>query len=61
MMNGILAQTGAPQLSSAGMVMMVGCLSMVCGLCTFCLWRMLREARPGDHHHVPLDLRTDDD
>ena len=58
----ILAQAAAAGgLSSGGWAMMVGCLSMVIGLCVFCLWRILRDPRPGDRHHVPLDLRTEED
>jgi hypothetical protein len=35
-------------------------VTLVLGLCTFCFWRILREAAPSEHHHAPLDIDTRD-
>ncbi len=50
----------AQGLNAAGAVMMFGCISLVCGLLIFCYWRILREPRPSEHHHAPLDIDTHD-
>lgn len=47
-------------LSPSGWVMMIGCITLVCGLCVFCFWRILRERYPSGRHHVPLDIDTRD-
>ena len=47
-------------LSPAGWVLMVGCVGIVCTLLGYCYWRVLREPRPSEHHHAPLDIDTGD-
>ena len=47
-------------LTAAGWVVMIGCVSFVCGLCCFCFYRILREPRPSEHHHTTLDIDTHD-
>ncbi len=48
------------QLEPAGMVMMGLSITIVCGLTTFCIFRIFRETSPEQHHHVPLDIDTHD-
>lgn len=63
-----IAQTGIEQpadrladgLTLSGAAMMALSISMVLGLCLFCLVRVLREDRPGEHHHAPSDIDTHD-
>ena len=47
-------------LTAGGWIMMVGCITLVFGLCTFCIWRILREPAPSEHLHAPLDIDTQD-
>ncbi len=47
-------------LTTGGWVMMIGCIPLVCGLCVFCLYRLMREPRPSEHHHAPLEIDTHD-
>ncbi len=47
-------------LNSAGWTVMIGCITLVCGLCVFCFYRIMREPRPSEHHHAPLDIDTHD-
>ena len=47
-------------LTLGGWIVMVGCISLVCGLCAFCFYRVLRESSPSEHHHAPLDIDTHD-
>ena len=47
-------------LSTAGWIMMIGCIGSVCSLVAFCFYRVLREPNPGEHHHAPLDIDTRD-
>ncbi len=47
-------------LTPAGWTLMIGCIAMVCGLCVFCFYRIMREPRPSEHHHAPLDIDTHD-
>ena len=57
----IASLLAVPQnLTPAGWVLMLSCIGFVCGLCVFCATRLLREDRPSDHHHVPLDIDTKD-
>lgn len=58
MVTTLLAQNQT--LTTGGWVMMVGCISLVCGLCAFCFYRLMREPRPSDHHHAPLEIDTKD-
>ena len=41
-------------------VVMVVSITLVLGLCAFCLRHILGEQRPSDHHHAPLDIDTHD-
>lgn len=41
MLQTILAQH--PGLSAAGWTLMIGCIGLVCGLLTFCFYRVLRK------------------
>ncbi len=54
----ILAQ--AVGLNAGGWVMLIGCVGLVCGLCAFCFYMILREPEPSKHHHAPLDIDTHD-
>ncbi|MFQ5491687.1 MAG: hypothetical protein ACE5GE_13295 [Phycisphaerae bacterium] len=58
----ILLQTvqKVPGLTAAGWVMMLGCISLVLGLCGYCLWRIIRDPTSTDHLHTPLDIETGD-
>ena len=58
----ILAQAGSTEvtLQPAGAILMVISLLMVCGLAAFCIFHILREKAPSEHHHVPLDIDTHD-
>ncbi len=47
-------------LTAAGWILMIGCIGFVCGLCAFCFYRILREPKPSEHHHAPLDINTHD-
>lgn len=58
MVTTLLAQNQT--LTTGGWVMMVGCISLVCGLCAFCFYRLMRDPRPSDHHHAPLEIDTKD-
>ena len=48
------------KLEPAGIVMMVICVSLVCGLSLFCIMRLFSSRAPSEHHHVPLDIDTHD-
>jgi hypothetical protein len=54
----LLAQN--QDLNVGGWIMLIGCVGLVCGLCTFCYYRVLREPKPSEHHHAPLDIDTHD-
>jgi len=47
-------------LSLGGWTVMIGCISFVLTLMAFCFYRILREPRPAEHHHAPLDIDTQD-
>lgn len=47
-------------LEPAGLVLMVLSITMIIGLAVFCSARILREKRPSEHHHAPLDIDTHD-
>ena len=47
-------------LTVGGWVVMIGCVTLVCGLMAFCFYRILGEPRPSEHHHAPLDIDTHD-
>ncbi|MHC4066303.1 MAG: hypothetical protein ACYSUQ_09890 [Planctomycetota bacterium] len=48
------------RLTAEGAIIMSGCIVMVLGLSAFCMSRILREQRPAEHHHAPLDIDTHD-
>lgn len=59
----IVGQTDDPTavtLNAGGWFMMTVSILMVCGLCAFCLYRILREPTPSGHHHAPLEVDTRD-
>ena len=47
-------------LTTGGRIVMIGCITFVCSLCVFCFYRIMREPRPSEHHHAPLDIDTHD-
>ncbi|MHC4697471.1 MAG: hypothetical protein ACYTFA_12080 [Planctomycetota bacterium] len=57
-LGGLLAQQQG--LTPGGWIVMIGCITLVCGLCSFCFYRVLREPRASEHHHAPLDIDTHD-
>jgi hypothetical protein len=48
------------RLTAEGAIIMIGCIVLVLGLSAFCMSRILREPRPEEHHHAPLDIDTHD-
>jgi len=54
----ILAE--AERLSASGMILMTFCVGLVLGLSGFCMFRLLRERKPSERHHAPLDIDTHD-
>ena len=54
----LLAQTEV--LNASGWIVMIGCVGLVCGLMVYCYWRVLREPKPSEHHHAPLEIDTKD-
>lgn len=55
-----ILSAGAGGLNAAGWVVMVVCISLVCGLTAFCFYHVLSESEPSEHHHAPLDIDTHD-
>ena len=47
-------------LTPGGWAMMLGSIGLVTALCIFCIVRIFSESKPSDHHHVPLDIATDE-
>ena len=47
-------------LTVGGWMVMIGCIGLVCSLAVFCFWHVLREPKPSEHHHAPLDIDTRD-
>ncbi len=58
----ILAQTAGAEdtLTVGGAVIMTLSVVLVVGLNVFCMSRILREQKPSEHHHAPLDIDTHD-
>ena len=58
----VLAQTAGAEdaLTVGGAVIMTLSVALVVGLNVFCMSRILREQKPSEHHHVPLDADTHD-
>ncbi len=57
----LIAQAEAGGLTPAGTVIMAVSILGVLGLCAFCMNRILRDKRPSEHHHAPLDIDMPDD
>lgn len=47
-------------LNVSGWTLMLLCIILVTVLMVFCYYRILREPRPSEHHHAPLDIDTRD-
>jgi len=58
----LLAQAASDHvgLTIGGAIVMTGSVVLVLGLMIFCMTRILREKRPTEHHHTPLDIDTHD-
>ena len=57
-----LAEGAEPvTLTTAGATIMTLSVMLVLGLTVFCFWRILREPKPSEHHHAPLDIEMADD
>ena len=58
----LLAEAQAPEvrLTTQGALIMAICIGLVLALGGFCMYRILREKRPAEHHHVPLEINTRD-
>lgn len=58
----LLAQTesAAEQLTLSGAIVMLVTVGLVLALSAFCMWHILLEKRPKEHHHTPLDIDTHD-
>lgn len=54
------AETSPVELSAAGALIMTASVAFVLALNIFCLTRILREPRPAEHIHTPLDVNTQD-
>ena len=48
------------RLTAQGALIMAICIGLVLALAGFCMYRILREKRPAEHHHVPLEINTRD-
>ena len=51
---------GEVRLTGAGALIMTLNIVLVLGLLVFCMSRILRETRPEEHHHAPLEIDTKD-
>ncbi len=47
-------------LNASGWMLMLLCIGLVTLLMVFCYYRILREPRPSEHHHAPLEIDTRD-
>lgn len=47
-------------LNASGWTLMLLCITLVVTLMAFCYYRILREPRPSERHHAPLDIDTRD-
>lgn len=56
----LVAQAEPGGLTAAGAVIMTLSILGVLGLCAFCMNIILRDKRPSEHHHAPLDIDTRD-
>ncbi|RJP40654.1 MAG: hypothetical protein C4547_02290 [Phycisphaerales bacterium] len=57
----LLAQMAPVEgLTFGGAAVMACSFLIVGGLSAFCLYRILRESTPAEHHHTPLDIDTQD-
>jgi hypothetical protein len=58
----LIAQSGSDEvtLTVGGAAIMTLSVALVVGLNVFCMSRILREQKPSEHHHAPLDIDTHD-
>jgi len=49
-----------PGLTRGGWTVMLISIGLVMWLCAFCIRRIMRESRPHEHHHAPLEIDTHD-
>jgi len=57
----MLAAAGAqPELTAGGWAIMLVSVGLVIWLTLFCIVRIMRETRPHEHHHAPLEIDTHD-
>lgn len=58
----LLAQTesAAEKLTISGTIVMLVTVGLVLALSAYCMWHILLEKRPKEHHHAPLDIDTHD-
>jgi len=58
----LMAEAQAEQvaLTVGGAIIMTLSIALVLGLNVFCMARILRETKPGEHLHAPLDIDTHD-
>lgn len=54
------AAEGQTVLTAQGALVMVICVGLVLGLFVFCMQRILRDKKPSEHHHAPLEIDTHD-
>ncbi len=47
-------------MNAAGIAMMTVSFTFVLGLVIFCVMRVMRESKPSEHVHGPLDIDTRD-
>ncbi|MCH8148810.1 MAG: hypothetical protein IH987_12560 [Planctomycetes bacterium] len=59
-MNAVTVIAQYEGLNASGWTLMLLCIGMVTVLTVFCYYRILREPRPSEHHHAPLDIDTRD-
>jgi len=48
------------RLEPGGAIVMTASILLVVLLAGFCMYRVLRERSPAEHHHVPSDIDTQD-
>ena len=59
-MNAATAIAQLKGLNAGGWTVMLLCVSLITVLVIFCYYRLLREPRPSERHHAPLDIDTRD-
>lgn len=56
----LLMQGDSAGLTTSGTIIMLGSIGIVCSLVVFCLLKILRESKPQEHLHAPLEIDTYD-